>query len=455
MSNSKSLQLNCFDPFDSKKPHKLQQTLLSLELKGSDIHFYDIVAGRGSGKSVGVILLLIKLSLEQKLTILVLSPTYRKLKDNILSIWKEIVPVELYRYNSTESIITLINGSQILLRSRSIDNAAKGEDATRGLSVNIVIDDEAAEGFSKKQYTTTINCCRKPGPRAYITTTTPVLNEYSEVVKGKGHKLFNFASGTNPFLPNDFVETAKREMSPQEFDREINGNFTSLGGQVWSTFSESFYPAGNMIPYEFDHFKPYTLSMDIGSASASMVLWQETYIDGQNRFIAFAEYHGKRSEDNSVQRLLQKASVDYGTPGKIVVGNDMVARSSVDGQTGVYMARQIFGAVPVVMPTGAQRSKEIQLDCSNALILNGSGQRRLLVSSTLKSYDPSNRGLLPMFRSYAFPEKPLKGEIFRKDGHFEHCCDVLLYACAACFNPPRFVQTNFLDQQQPQSFQRY
>jgi hypothetical protein len=108
------------------------------------------------------------------------------------------------------------------------------------------------------------------------------------------------------------------------------------------------------------------------------------------------------------------------------------------------MVRQIWGGVPVSMPTESQRSKEIQLDVTNALICNGVGQRRLLVSKQLSSYDPDKRGILYVMRNFAWPDNPKKHQIIPDDKHLEHAADAILYACAAYFNPPKFIKTSFL-----------
>lgn len=437
------LNIRLIDPFDKVKPNPLQQCLLTMDLSGSGIQFRHIIAGRGSSKTVGVILLLLKLALEEKCISLYLCPTYRILSDVFLTVWRDVIPHQVYKYKAAEKKIILLNGSEIWLRSRKINDKVRAEDELRGISCQYIVSDEEAMGFSKKFFTTSLACLRKGRQRAYITVSTPKISAFSELLKEPQHKVFTFTSSVNPHLPPGFVEAARQEMSEMEFRREILGEFVDLGGRVFSGFSATdYYDGGNLIDYVYDPHRPYILSMDIGSSTASMVLWQVVQINGQEKYIAFSEFNGTKTEDNSIRRLMEKALTDYGPPGRVVAGNDLNTRESVSAQTGIMFVRQILGPVQVMMPEGVQRSKEVQFDLVSSLVKNGAGQRKLLVSKNIKSYDPQGRGILKMFSSYAWPERPLKSEILPCDNFYDHVADAVCYFCVT-IQPPRFVKTNY------------
>lgn len=445
------LQLNCKDPYDKDAEHMLQQAMLSLDFSGPGIKFYDFCCGRASGKTVGIVLLILQMCIEEPgIKILVLSPTYRKLKDNVLTIWRELLPRELYKYRSSDDMITFVNGSKIFLRSRSVDNPTKGQDATRGLTVSCCISDEASEKFSMIEYTTALACIRKKSKfNCFITCSTPALNDYIGLVTSPNHKLYTFFTTSNPHLPEGFISSAKDSMSPMEFAREFEASFATIGNKVWPTFStKDFYLGGNIIKYQHDKSMPFILSMDIGSAHASYIIWQQANVDGILRTIVTGEYEPKLEEDSSVKRILEKVYMDYGTPIRVIGGNDLNTRSSQDNSTGLYFIRQMFGGVPVSMPHDKARNKLVQYDCTNAMVCNGAGERRLLVADSMASYDPEKRGVLKLFEMDTFPEKVSGHEIFGKGPNYplEHVRDNVFYAVATYFNPPRMIQTNHLAQ---------
>jgi hypothetical protein len=439
------IKIDLIDPFSSVKPNKLQQCMLSLDLSGPGTQFRHIISGRGGSKTTGIVLFLLQRCLKEKIVALYLSPTYKMILDNLLPIWQEVVDPILYSYNSSEKKITLVNGSQIWLRSRMVDNPSKARDSLRGISCSIIVDDEAAIKFDRKFFTTALACLRRGSVRAYISATTPKISEYSDMISGAGHKCYVFKTANNPHLPDGFIETAKAEMSDFEYKREILGEFVELGGRVFQQFSSNDVNAGgNIVDYYYDSRRPYFLSMDIGSSSASMVLWQQVNINGTDRFIAFSEFHGKKSDDNSAKRLMEMALNKYGTPIVVVGGSDLVARSSVDATNVTFITRQIFGPVQIMMPQEHQRSKEIQYDCVCSAIVNGSKQRKLLVARNIDSYDPEGRGILKMFQNYAWPDNLKKNEIFPNDKKFEHVADAVAYFTVCKMLPPKMIKTNFL-----------
>ena len=395
-----------------------------------------------------VILVLNLVTQANGLRVLLLSPTFRKLQDNFVSVWKYAVPPELYKYRKADGVIELINGSTILLRSRHIDNPSRGEDDARGLSVDVVIDDEAAEGFNHRQFTTASGCLRSTPSKfkAYIMTTTPRVNDLWELAQGPGITLLKTSCYDSPYCTPEWIEDLAEHMSEAEFDREVNANWTHLAGRIWDNFSFAAFPDGNMSSQKHDFRQPYYLAMDIGSANASYLVFQRV----DSKWLLTAEYHPRQAADSSVATMLRRIGEEMkGAPCRVIAGNDLRTRASTDNRTPIYFVRNVFGSIPVQMPDGVQRDKQVQHTQCLGLIKSMSGGRRLLVSKDLHSHDPEGRGFLETMRIYAWEEKNRGGSTFLPKGgnakyRFEHCSDAFMYFTVCVANPPRFIKTNNL-----------
>lgn len=412
------------------------------------------MSGRGGGKTLCAVMLALMICLREPGTVgIILSPTYRKLRDVFLKTWVDTVPGEVYKLNRSEMTITLNNGSHMIMRSRHVDNPSRGRDAHRGVDANWALDDEAAEGFDGELYANISGCLRRPGKhRFYACCTTPRLNEYYNLATGEGHEVIYSSSRDNPHLPDGWVDDLQGTMSAQQAEREIEGRWVALEGLVWSTWSNSMWPAGNVHPHKFNPDAPWYLFLDLGVGNGAYLVVQRVAADdlGQRLFpgpvwVVCAELMPQH--DGSASRALQILKQHFGNPASVAVGADVNTRSNTDASTPMYFVTQIFGAVHTIPVSGWYGDKMVQHDKVQYLIMDSAGRRRLCISEGLVSIDEDprkKRGIRELMAQDTYPENAGKAgkQFLEKDGRLEHVRDALLYGAVGIMQPPAMQKDN-------------
>jgi hypothetical protein len=442
----KVLQIGCINPFDQDKPHYPQQEFMSLSTTGG-MKFLHFVSGRGGGKTLIAVVKVLQVMLDEPGTRgLVLSPTYQQLRDVFLSCWQDIVPNELCHLRRAEMIIEVVNGSRAYLRSRHVNNPSRGRDATRGLDVSWVADDESADGFDKQLINNVLACCRRPGRhRFYASFTTPRLNAYHKFATNPSHKIVHSSTRNNPHVPQEWIDAVEAEMSPQQAKRELGGEWVALEGLVWDTWSNELWPRGNLHEHRYTPDLPWVLWLDLGVGNGAYLVVQPIMAEWCGRvlhrdpvWVVVAEL--MPTHDGSAARAFGKLKSQFGQPAMIVSGADINTRSNSDGTTPAYFAKQIFGGTPVYPIRGWVADKQIQYDRTSALILDGSGNRRLCMSEGLIELERgADRGMKQLVAQDSWPEGigRTRPGFFAKEGRLEHVRDALLYGCTH-INEPTF-----------------
>lgn len=450
-----NFELNCYDPTDSQRPHVKQAAFISSILghTGDDILKIHGVAGRGGAKTVTTVLTAFAAALDDPGSVgLVTAPTYDALGAIWVSAWEEIVPRELYTYADGGKLgrrITLFNGTNILLRSRHINNPRRGRDATRGININWWLDDESAIGFDKEFYTNTLACIRRVGKRRFAACiTTPVLGPYYDLVHSDGHLCHHWTSADNPHLPSNWVNEISQQMSQRQLEREILGQWVALEGLVWRSWSDEDWPNGNVYRQNISS-RGYYLFLDLGVGNGAYVIvkcipgvsvGRNSPLD--NLWVATAEL--MPVHDGSASRALALIKRQFGVPQMIVSGADMTTRSSADAKTPLYFARSIFGGVPVKSISGWQADKQIQYDMLDYLIRSHDGVRRFCVHSNFVSLEQeAKRGVKELVKQDSWPDNAgkVRGVFFQKEGRLEHVRDALLYGAVGVMSPPMHIPT--------------
>jgi hypothetical protein len=446
------LPVNCYDPFDPVNPHHKQALFLSQDYQGKIVKRVHFVCGRGTGKTIGAVLLALRTCLQEPgITGLILSPTYQALRDIFLSEWERIVPPEIYVYNKTEKIITVRTGremSRLLLRSRQVDRPEKAKDVHRGITVGFVIDDEAAIGFDEELYVNVSGCIRaQTKHKYYACTTTPRLgNKYYDVAHGPGHKIISASSRDNPWLPEGWVDDLMSQMSPAQARREIDGQWVALEGLIWDTWSDEQWPMGNVHDHTYNPDKPWFLFADLGVANGAYVVVQpvESLHMGHRVYpgatwVAVAELTPEH--DGSASRAFQRLKGQYGTPAAIVAGYDVNKRSDGDATKPMFFANQVFGSgIQVRAVADWHADKQTQYNRLLYLIKSATGERRFCVSKDLQKLDPCGRGIMQLMQQDTWPDNAGKarGTFLPKEGRLEHMRDALLYGAVELMSPPSF-----------------
>jgi hypothetical protein len=434
-------------------PHIKQKNLISylFQPDGNRVKQVDLCCGRGFGKSfLSIFVATMALSLSPYETGLFLEPDWKRVRRVFLKKWRQIVPSDLYELNKSEQCITWKpTGSLLFYGPRNITGSYEGtEDSQLGQDTTFVIDDEAALRCSSMFYTNTLATIREPSNvRFYLTTSTPRVGDYQDLVTSEGHKLFRGTSEDNPYLPDGYVDLLKSNMSPEQAERELYGRFVALEGRVWKSWSDDPWPSGNVHPHEHEHERPYYLFFDPGVASGAWVVVQQVQpIDEHGRrlwerdpvWVVTAELMPKR--DGAVETVLSEVDAAYGRPLMVVAGADVNKRSDTDSRTPAMLVTNVWGQVPVIPIKGWMGDKILQHGRLNYGILDTRGRRSFCVSKNLiQHYPKTKRGILQLMKEDTWPEK---GRNFmEKEGRLEHVRDALLYgAIGLMFKPSHGLQ---------------
>lgn len=225
------------------------QRALSLELWGpqygfvtDDYRFTAFVAGIGSGKTVaGATKSLVHSAGDFGPTLgMVVAPTYPMLRDATLRTLIDVLggvpgPV-LKNHHKSDGILTLHNGSEILLRS------ADQPDRLRGPNLHWFWIDEAAL-CPKLTWEISIGRIRAGGRAGFgwITGTPKGQNWVWE--RRLEFRRWRARTRDNPFLHREFVGSLERSYVGQFANQELEGDFVLLEGLIYTEFRDSMVRA--------------------------------------------------------------------------------------------------------------------------------------------------------------------------------------------------------------------
>jgi PBSX family phage terminase large subunit len=254
-------------------PHKFQQAVLD-----SEAEQILVVAGHRAGKScVGAVWFIQQIAADIKAGIktdyMVLGPTYRILTQSTLKSLFQYWPRGLGSYKKQESLIQLVNGGVVWIRS------ADKPDAVEGLTAKAVWMDEAA----LCNETTYDKVCqrlvqRKGQPRGrLLMTTTPYgspscwMNLRLIEQRSSLNWLFyiNFSMADNPFIERTVYDRAKATMNESLFQRDFEGRFVKIEGLVYPEFDRSTHVVD---AFEIPNHWPKWAGLDYGWTDPTAVL---------------------------------------------------------------------------------------------------------------------------------------------------------------------------------------
>ena len=416
---------------------------------GDGIHWSHWVGGRGSAKSnTGCQLALdAGLRLNPGLPGIWTAPTYQDIFDSFLREWEMIVPPDLYSLNKSLMRLTLINGTEIDLRSR--EKKILG----RGPNYAWAIHDEAAANYDEGLFSQITAAIRNPKAKARFvaTLTTPLMNGYQRLAQMDGHTLVTSTSFDNPFLPDGYADELARYLTPELAEQELYGRFVMLAGRAWRNYESRLWPDGNRIKVGFNSGRKWYLGVDIGLRSAWLIIqrYRASELGHSMRNdpmldVIVGEYQ-PNNEDTS--RTAQRVRHDYGVPAQIYIGADSRTRSIQTGVTASFVFTQVFGQVPIVPITGEWSDKQLQFIVASGLLLNTHGERRMCISSDLQSHDHTHRGIIETLEQDSFSDLPKDGEFLPKDKRvglgLEDTRDAFLYYCIGAHPPQMQLKTKW------------
>ena len=435
-----TLELNIKDPALYPKQH---QFLRAVRAAGENVNCVHFSGGRGCAKTTSGVILAFMAGVRWMPGIpgVVTEPTHKHMIRIFLREWKNIVPECLWNLNKSDMILELINGGQIDLVTRSVDNKTK--ESYKGPNVGWVIEDECAYKYNQQQWDDIHAAIRhKDAPfRFHVSLTTPKLNDYAKLVKREGHTLIRATSYDNPHNPVGYAADMESGVSKKYARQEIYGEFIAQQGRIWSDFSEEKWPRGNMVDLEYDRTKPWELWCDLGIMSSWLAI-QKSNEGGYQRFVVVAEWQpNNEGAAQTIQRIVQSMGRP---PSRVIVGADVGTRSVASAERPIYYFRQAWGDSTQVQPvTGDLSDKGLQHMQASAAILTSDGKRRFCVSTRVKSYDEDNgRTILETMRTDQWGDAPRVGEYMPKTKgrsdlpNTEDTRDAFLYGVIVNFPPP-------------------
>ncbi|MCP4540173.1 MAG: hypothetical protein GY832_23795 [Chloroflexi bacterium] len=430
----------------------------------------NLLMGRGGGKTVR---LCVKDALFHSLypgtTTYITEQTGPDVIDTLLSLYsgttlvegRYAIPKSLYRVTRMSSGKFDIEwsdfGGVTKCRSRKTKTSTD-EPPFRGPSAQAIFHDEAAldkfqlektltvsEGMLRGGDRLMLDCVSTPkvgGLHAYMTRLGLAGDgaaQYSRDAAGMACAAFYGPTTSNAY--NDDLDSRLRAtMSPQEAEQELEARWVSLSGRIWENWSDKLYPTGNIYPdYEYDG-GAFFLAADIGVKGA-YGLFQRVPATGQNTPVVclVAEW---QTSDGNVRNMVREIDEKYGRPAFAITGADVNTRSVGSGRKPAFFFAEVWPGMQIRSVSGLHGDKELQHWTMQSAILNGYGQRQLVVAEKCHHHTPqSGRTIHDLMRLDSWPEGQAPGAgFFAKDKAtsskpLEDERDMLLYASIKTWPP--------------------
>jgi hypothetical protein len=342
-----------------------------------------------------------------------------------LANWADNVPHDLWDYQvAKKRLIIASNPPTVVdLISRNVDDS--GKKANLGSSYGWGFIDEAAVKFELRRYNDLLATVRLPrAPYLFMDTlSTPQKNGYYSLCIKPGQRVIHSSSYQNPFIKKETFDAIAASMAPEYLKQEIEGQWVSLEGKVWSTFSEDMYPYGNIHHAEWDPNRAWFLGMDIGSNLGHWQIWQyhEPAAPYKGR-IAVVVAEGLQYQE-PIQGPLAVIEENYRKtsgrgPAVIAIGHDVNAIGATGDSPGRIFDRMPPGWQNYQFPQKELRLKSVQHQILSGLILDNTGNRRFCISKNIrrhsKGYNDSAWGILHAMRNAQYPDFGSR-DFFRKD----------------------------------------
>ena len=255
-----------------------------------------LIGGFGSGKTRAILYRYMQLSVlrKGKVKILLVSPTYRLIKDVDIPLFTEYlddlgIP---YKYNRSDYTITIndyIKGT-IMFRSGDRPERLVGFECT-----DFIIDEFDTIPQVDKQKDVWEKCisrCRKVPDATGGVVTTPEGFRYTHHLfeELKVGRTIRANTEDNIYLPGDYIETLYDQYDEQLVEQYIHGRYVNINNMsAYYGFKreynviDSYIPTSNAIHCSVDfNISPFTATVGEYNAQGQMVIFKEYYIKNCN-----------------------------------------------------------------------------------------------------------------------------------------------------------------------------
>ena len=322
---------------------------LTLNFKGNDAQQAFVedkndetayIGGVGSGKTVGGLMRLSRHIFEWNPgeTIAVVSPTVPMMRNVIVPEMQKwgLIDRDGVEYRRSENTIEYPNETRVILESANNDRKIE---RLRGLNLAAAWLDEPAE-HQHRTYKILGDRLRTGEYRNLFVTGTPkgynwVYDEFADIDPthtdsvGQGTLIRNEFTTTiygipteaNRTLPEDYIESRKRQHTGASYEQEILGSFTQFEGLVYPWFSEEHIIDSDDVPEPgVGEYGEVIYGVDWGHnnpATILAVVKQPMEMDDEpDRWVVVDEWYQRRQTVNDHSRALEEMQNHWG-PGPI------------------------------------------------------------------------------------------------------------------------------------------
>jgi len=386
--------------------------------------FRVVIAGRRWGKTTLAIREMCKIAREPNKDVYYISPTYRmsrtiifkRLKQKLLDLrW-------VNKINETNLEFSLKNGSTISLKG------ADNPDSLRGVSLSGAVFDEFAF-MDRDTWDTVIRpaLADQQGSALFITTPIGKSNwAYDLFVMHEKHKdwqSFQYTTLEGGFVKPEEIESAREQMSLQQFKQEFEASFVTASNLVAWAFSRE----NNVRRLE----NPNTSILHIGMDFNVSPITGAIYVQQGEELYQIDEISMPNS---NTQELADEISRRY-PKSKIFCYPDPSGRARKTSAGGATDFTILEGAGFIVKAPHRHDPVRDRINSYNARLCNSRGIRRLYI-------DPKCKYTLESLEKFCFKEGT---QIPDKDSNFDHMFDAASY-CVQYLFPLRKEHDTYVPQ---------
>lgn len=368
--------------------------------------FRVIVAGRRFGKTYLAINELAKFARFPKRKCLYIATTFRQAKNVIWEDLKDILFEKnwIKKINESDLTITLVNGSNITLRS------SENRDALRGTKYDFIALDEFADMHPETWFSVLRPTLSDTGGHAMFIGTPKGRNHFYDLwIQGNATEdwsSWQFTTIEGGQVEQTEIEAAQRDMDERRFNQEYNAQFVDDQSVIFYAFGEH-----NQVkkPVLADERTPLFIGMDFNRSPMSAVIGQK---HGENIHI-FDEIEIWGS---NTFEMITEIRNRYGDTRQMTVFPDATGRAgSTNSLTSNHVILQNNGFKVVTDKTNPSVADSI--NAVNGMFKSSSGEVRLTI-------DPNCKRLRECLLKHTYKEGT---RVPDKDSGYDHMTDALRY----------------------------
>ena len=390
------------------------------DILNNPARFKVVASGRRFGKTYASIAALAKHARYPNTKSMYIAPSYRMAKqivwEDLKNMLRDVNWVK--RINESELTITLINNSQIMLRS------ADNKDSIRGVGLDFVVIDEAAD-IDEEAWTAVIRptLSDREG-HALIIGSPKGRNWFFDAYQNAKHyedwNSWQYTTAQGGNVSEQEVAQAKQDLDERTFQQEYLAQFVNYSGVIYYAFGEHNI---KNIDIPVDPRTPLHIGIDFNIDPGCAVIG----FQHGNGIHIFDEIEIYGTDTGEMTREIQERY-----PGKrIVVYPDAAGaqrRTSAAGITDHIILKNAGFELKVGATNPAVKDRIASV---NSVCKSNDGVVRLTV-------DPKCKKVIESLRKQVYKEGTRQPE---KSG-YDHMCDALGYLCNNLYPVKQNINTN-------------